>query len=242
MKNKCPKCGAEIQESVKFCPECGTAQKARKQNQKKSVSPDPKATSHSSGSGMNIIYLVTLLSVIVVGIYGYQYVAPENSSDPHANVPGAATTAQTSTFDQEHYQHLLQEVTANPNGLDENVHLANFLFDNQRFREALQYYQTALEINPRNADVLVDAGVSCFNINQFEESKAYFEKALAVNSKHINALYNMGVVSARLGNMQEMTTFWNKLIEVAPQSEQARNAQQMMTQVGNNSEIPNRPE
>ncbi|UCF66022.1 MAG: tetratricopeptide repeat protein [bacterium] len=191
---------------------------------------------------MNIIYLVTLLSVIVVGIYGYRYVAPENSSDPHANVPRATTTAQTPAFDQEHYQHLLEEVTANPNGFDENVHLANFLFDNQRFREALQYYQTALEINPRNADVLVDAGVSFFNLSQFEEAKNYFVKALAVNSKHINALYNMGVVSARLGNMQEMTTFWNKLIEVAPQSEQARNAQQMMTQVGNSSEIPNRPE
>ena len=236
MSNKCPNCGIDIRDAVKFCPECGTAQKVRKQSRKKSGSTNSETASKSSLSGMNIIYLVTLLAVVVVGIYGYRYVAPESSADPHANVPRTVAPAQQPAFDEEHYQHLLQEARANPNGFEENVHLANFLFDNRRFDEALQYYQTALKVNPRDADVLVDAGVSSFNLNKFEEAKTYFEKALTVNGNHINALYNMGVISARLGNMEEMTTYWNKLIEVAPQSEQARNAQQMLIQVRGDSE------
>jgi tetratricopeptide (TPR) repeat protein len=231
MSHKCPQCGTEIRDSVKFCPECGSAQKARKQNQKKADSSPPKTAAKPSSSGMNIIYLVTLLAIVIVGIYGYRYVAPETGSDPHANIPRAVEPAQNSPFDQEHYQHLIEKVNAKPTAFDENVHLANFLFDNQRFEEAIKYYETALKANPRAADVMVDVGVSYFNINQIEKSKTYFENALNTNPQHINALYNMGVVSARLGNMQEMTQYWNRLIEVAPQSEQAQSAKQMLEQV-----------
>lgn len=233
MSHKCPKCGSEVTDTVKFCPECGTAQKSKKQSKKKSATVQSKVIVNQTKSGMRILYLVALLSVVVVGIYGYRYVVPENPPDPHANVPVTAAPAQTPAFDQEHYGHLLERVRANPGGFSENVDLGNFLFDSQKFEEAILYYDKAIEANAKAADVIVDAGVCHFNLDQIDRAKVYFEKALNVDDTHVNALYNMGIVSARLGDMQEMQKFWTKLVEVAPGSQQAQSAQQMLDEMRN---------
>jgi len=233
MNHKCPKCGTEVANAVKFCPECGTAQKTREQNQKKTSTTESKIDKNRTRSGMQILYLVALLAMIVVGIYGYPYVMPENPPDPHADAPATAAPVQTPAFDQEHYGHLLERVRANPDGFAENLDLGNFLYDSQRFEEAIRYYDKAIQANSKAADVIVDAGVSYFNLNQIDRAKSYFEDALEIDDQHVNALYNMGIVSARLGNMPEMEKFWMKLIEVAPGSEQAKNAQQMLDQMRN---------
>lgn len=235
MNHKCPKCGTEVANTVKFCPECGTMQKTGKQSKKKTATSKNKVDENLARSGMRILYLVALLSMIVVGIYGYRYVVPENLPDPHTNVPATPAPVQTPVFDQEHYGHLLERVQANPGGFEENLDLANFLFDNQKFDEAILYYDKALQANPKATDVIVDAGVSCFNLNQIDKAKTYFEKALEIDGQHVNALYNMGIVSARLGDMPGMQKFWMKLVEVAPRSEQAENAQQMLDQMRNSN-------
>ncbi len=179
-------------------------------------------------SGHNILYLVAILSLLVAAFYGYRYVKPLSKPDPHAKMP---MSSQIRKFDQEHYQHLQDNLKSNPDGFKENVDLANFLFDNQRHEEALNYYLRALQIDPHQPDVLVDAGVSYFNLRKLDEARDYFEKALEIDNKHINALYNMGVVSAQMGNMTQMIAFWERLIEVAPESEQAKAAKQMLEDV-----------
>jgi len=71
-------------------------------------------------------------------------------------------------------------------------------------------------------------------LKRFSEAKTYFEKALKLKEDHVNALYNMGVVSAQLGEMPQMLEYWERLIAVAPETEQARAAKQMMDQVAGN--------
>lgn len=233
MNHKCPKCGTEVTNTVKFCPECGTAQKTGKKSKNIAMTSKTKVDENRTRSGMRILYLVALLSVIVVGIYGYRYVVPENPPDPHANVPATTAPMQTPEFDQEHYGHLLERVQANPGGFAENVDLGNFLFDSQRFEEAILYYDKAIEANAKAADVIVDAGVCYFNLDQVDKAKIYFGNALEIDGQHVNALYNMGIVSARLGDMPEMQKFWTKLVEVAPGSQQAQTAQQMLDEMRN---------
>jgi cytochrome c-type biogenesis protein CcmH/NrfG len=231
MKYKCPKCGAEITENVKFCPECGTAQKSRKKVVKSAAQPAKPVHKPSLFKGINLIYLVMLLSLVVVGVYGYRYVKPVNNTDPHASLQQAGRPA----FDQTHYQHLLDNLKANPDGLEENVELGNFLFDNQRFNEAIPYYKKALEIKAAAPDIIVDAGVCYYNLKQFEQAKDYFEKALALDKNHVNALYNLGIVSAQLGEMPKVVEYWERLIQVAPESEQAQAAKRMIDQIRNST-------
>jgi tetratricopeptide (TPR) repeat protein len=233
MNHKCPNCGREVEDQVKFCPDCGTAQKSRKKETRSAAAAQPKLPSRKL-AGANILYLVALLSLIVVAIYGYRYVKTDTPTDPHANLPEAVQPTQNPMFDQEHFQHLQENLKTNPDGFRENVDLANFLFDNKRFNEAINYYLKAIEINPNQPDILVDTGVSYFELKRFSEAKTYFEKALKLKKDHVNALYNLGVVSAQLGEMPQMLEYWERLIVVAPETEQARAAKQMMDQVAGN--------
>ncbi|MBN2364870.1 MAG: tetratricopeptide repeat protein [Calditrichaeota bacterium] len=234
MNHKCPKCGAELTKNVKFCPECGTAQKSRTKSRETHNRSKRDKKSSRFLSGMNVIYLVILLSLIVVGIYGFRFVKPVKTENPHAGMPGPQQQEPAAISDPQHLQHLRENLEANPDGFRENVEMANFLYDNQRFHEAIPYYIKALEINPRDPNVIVDTGVSYFNIQDYEEAKKYFERALAIDANHVNALYNSGIVSAQLGQMSEMVRYWEQLITVAPNSNQAQNARQIMDQVRDN--------
>ncbi len=234
MSHKCPKCNAEIGDAVRFCPECGTAQKSRSGKKKTGKAAPEKIKKPVLLSGMNVIYLVMLASIIVVGFYGFPYVVPENNSDPHGNMQAGSQQTESPLSNPEHFQHLQENLSANPDGFRENVEMANYLYDNQRFEQALPYYRKALEINPGVPDVIVDAGVSYFNLQDYEVARQYFERALEVDGSHVNALYNMGIVSAQLGDMSGMQKYWDRLLEVAPNSNQARNARQIMDQVRDN--------
>lgn len=228
MNHKCPNCGVEVAEHVKFCPNCGTAQKSKKKFPLPTAEKEGTKKETLRLSGQNILFLVTILSLLVAALYGYRYIRPLPKVDPHAKMP---ITGQVSQFDQEHYQHLQENLKAKPDGFKENVDLANFLFDNQRYEEALIYYLQALQIDPNQPDVLVDAGVSYFNLKKLDEARTYFEKALKIDSQHLNALYNMGIIYAQLGNMSQMREYWERLMALAPESAQAKSAKQILDSV-----------
>jgi cytochrome c-type biogenesis protein CcmH/NrfG len=233
MKYKCSNCGAEFSKQVKFCPECGTAQKISKSPAGKIGKEAKTGKASYKMEGRNIIFVVALVSLIIVGFYGYPYITPPRPASSQENTSSKTPTQSQNAFDEQEYQHLKSHVQENPNDFTANVNLGNFLFDNQRFEEALVYYRAAVQINPQAADVLVDAGVSHFNLDQLEKAGEYFERALAVDENHINALYNMGVISARMGSMENMRKYWDRLIKVAPQSQQAQSARQMLSQFSN---------
>jgi cytochrome c-type biogenesis protein CcmH/NrfG len=232
MNHKCIKCGIDIPVEMKFCPECGTAQRSKKvAKDKKSETPkQDKGT--KPFSGRNLLYIVALLSIVVVGIYGYRYfIPPDRTANPHVHSENTEPQPRQPVFDQDTYNQLQSRLAANPDGFEENVDMGNFLFDSGRFEQAITYYQKALSIRSDVADVIVDIGVSHFNIQQYEKARAYFEQALQVNPEHPNALYNLGVVSAQTGNMSAMMDSWERLIEVAPESAPAQTAKRMIEQV-----------
>ena len=184
MKYKCTKCGSEISQQVKYCPECGTAQKTARKRAGKSEEVVKSSDKSFKMEGKNIIYVVALISIIIVGFYGYPYVTPPEQANPHDQNTVQAPAQSQNSFNQEEYNHLKAHVVEDPSDFSANVNLANFLFDNQRFNESLIYYNAAIQINPEVADVLVDAGVSHFNLEQFEKSREFFEKALAIDKNH----------------------------------------------------------
>jgi cytochrome c-type biogenesis protein CcmH/NrfG len=233
MSLKCPKCGIQVTGAVKYCPECGTAIKSVKQSKTDAKKTRPVPEKKTGMRGYNVIYLVLLISLIIVGFYGYRFVAPKKNENPQVHTNEAAPPQQSPVFDQNMYNQLKSQVEANPNDIQANINLGNFLFDSKRFDEAIGYYKKALEKSPDNPDVLVDAGVCDFNMQRYSEAKSYFKKALDIDPKHANALYNLGVVSAQEGDMNGMLAAWEKLIEVAPESEPAQTARQMIDQVKN---------
>jgi len=226
MNKKCIKCGKIIPEDAKYCPFCGSDLKISSQKKSKKQKSEPSRKPSSSRN--NFIYMVALISIIITAIYGYKYFIPPENQHVHTH---QMNPNQPRPIDQNKLNKLKAQLNANPNGVAENVNLGNFLFDNQRYEEALIYYNKAIELDGKNPDVIVDAGVCYFNLRNFNESIKYFEKALKINPKHPNALYNLGIVKSQTGDMQGMLEAWNTLIKVAPESGPAHKAKLMVDQI-----------
>jgi cytochrome c-type biogenesis protein CcmH/NrfG len=229
MSDKCVKCGTPVPHKAKYCPECGAEHKVKNGSEIKLNNSESEKSNSTLLKGYQIIYLVTIISLIVVGFYSYKFIVPNNNINPHNHGENFSGEQQTILND------LKKAIDLNPGGFQENVDLGNFLFDSQRYDEALIYYLAALKTNPQSSDVLVDVGVCHFNMQQYDQARDYFKKALDIDGKHQNALYNFGVVSAKLDDMPAMREAWEKLIEVAPESDPARAAKQMLEEIKNSS-------
>ncbi len=225
MNKTCPGCGASVPADARFCPKCGMELEIVKKE--KSESQGKGASISFIKDKYNWIYLVLLVSLVIVGFFNYPYLVtpPRQAAHIHSQTP------QLSPEDQKQYDQIKAMLEENPNGVEENIHMGNFLFDHERYSEAMEYYQKALSLDPRNTAVIVDLGVCYFNLGQFDEAEAQFKKALEIDDKQPNALYNLGVVYAQRGDMDAMMNVWHKLIEVAPNSGPAQTAKQMIEQV-----------
>ncbi len=235
MVQKCPKCGTELPGNAKFCPECGSERSGQRKVPGKPSAERPVKSFTEAMRGYNLLYIVALVALITVGVYSYRFFLPPAVDNPHAGQEMMAQ--QAPPIDQARLNDLKARVAENPEDLQANLDMGNFLFDNSRYEEALKYYQKVLEKEPENADVVVDLGVCYFNLQNLQQAEAEFSRALEINGEHPNALYNLGVVSAQQGDMQGMLTAWEKLIEVAPESGPAQTAKQMIDQVRNSESV-----
>ena len=76
------------------------------------------------------------------------------------------------------------------------IRLGNLLMDTNRFGEAIDSYQKALDIDPGNVDVRVDMGVCYRNTGKPEIAVKEFRKAIEINPSHVNAHKNLAIVLA----------------------------------------------
>ena len=123
-------------------------------------------------------------------------------------------------------------VLQDPKNHDAWVVLGNHYFDTHQHQKAAVAYGKALALKPNNPDVLTDQGVMFKDMGQFDKAIANFKKANQLDPKHAQSLFNIGVVYASdLNKPDEAMKAWKKLIEVAPASPQAAQAQQGLAQL-----------
>jgi cytochrome c-type biogenesis protein CcmH/NrfG len=133
---------------------------------------------------------------------------------------------------QAHIARLETAVLANPKDHDAWVALGNEYFDTHQAQKAVGAYEKALTLKPDDPNVLTDQGVMFRQLGQFEKAVATFQKANKLQPSHAQSLFNLGVVYANdLKKPDEAAKAWNKVIALAPGSEQAAQARQMLSQV-----------
>lgn len=124
-------------------------------------------------------------------------------------------------------------VARDPKNLRSWVTLGNDYFDTHQYQKAVESYGRALELDPNNADVLTDQGVMYRNLGQFDRAIANFEKASKVAPQHVQSLFNLGVVYQNdLKDNAKAAAAWNRVIQIAPNSPQARDAQAAIAALG----------
>jgi cytochrome c-type biogenesis protein CcmH/NrfG len=130
-------------------------------------------------------------------------------------------------LDQNRVAQLEGEAKADPRNADVRAQLGNLYFDSERFEDAARWYEAALAIDPRNVNVSTDLGIVYYYTNQPDRALAQFDKSLALDPSHSKTLLNVGVVRAwGKQDLDGAAQAWERVVQVAPNSEEARRARQ----------------
>jgi cytochrome c-type biogenesis protein CcmH/NrfG len=123
-------------------------------------------------------------------------------------------------------------VLTDPKNHDAWAALGNEYFDSHQPQKAVTAYARALALKPNDPNVLTDQGVMYRELGQFDKAIANFQQANKLDPNHLQSLINIGVVySSNLDKPAEAAKAWNKIIALAPNSEQAAQARQMLSQL-----------
>jgi len=154
---------------------------------------------------------------------------PAVPGQPPAGMPGVA---MPSPDQAQQVAQLEMMVLQDPKNHDAWVVLGNQYFDTHQHQKAIDAYGKALALKPDNPDILTDQGVMYRDIGQFDKAVANFKRASQVAPTHSQSLFNLGVVYEHdLKKPDEAAKAWKKVIEVAPTSPQAAQAQQALAKL-----------
>lgn len=151
----------------------------------------------------------------------------DTAEQQSAPVPQQADA--TVPLDESRVATLRKAAEENPRDAGSRVQLGNMYFDAGRFPEAARWYEDALKIDPRDPDVSTDLGIAYYYTNQPDRALAQFEHSLQLDPKHSKTLLNVGVVRAfGKQDLEGAAKAWRRVLEVAPDSPEARAARQAL--------------
>jgi tetratricopeptide (TPR) repeat protein len=73
--------------------------------------------------------------------------------------------------------------------------LSSFLFSLERYDEARDYVEGALEEQPDDIELLMRLGACCYRTNDFHAAQACFERVLKLDASHVVARENLTAVA-----------------------------------------------
>lgn len=146
--------------------------------------------------------------------------APPAAASTPAGAPGAAQAPPP--LDESRAAALKVTADRNPADAETRVQLGNVYFDAERYTDAIQWYDAALEVNPKDINASTDLGIAYYYSNKPDLALAQFEKSLAIDPKHAKTLLNVGIVRAfGKEDLEGAAAAWQKVIDLAPGSPEA---------------------
>jgi tetratricopeptide (TPR) repeat protein len=150
------------------------------------------------------------------------------------NAPASPPQSAPPALDQSRVAALEAAAERNPKDAASRVEVANLYFDAERFAEAARWYEAALAIDPRNVNASTDLGITYYYMKQTDRALAQFDRSLRIDPKHSKTLMNIGIVRAfGKEDLEGAAEAWQRLIEIAPDSEEARRARQAIQALKN---------
>jgi len=131
---------------------------------------------------------------------------PQDLPEGHPPIDSAAIIKQ------------LEDMAAqNPKDPDVRLKLANFLYDQKQYSNAIEWYQRALELDPKNVDARTDLGTSYFYMGRPQDALREYSKALEIDPQHEQTLVNAIVVNVKgTHDLAAAQTAWDHLYKLNP--------------------------
>jgi TPR repeat protein len=126
-------------------------------------------------------------------------------------------------------KQLEAEAEQNPEDPDISLRLANLLYDQRQYRQAIEWYQKSLAINPKNVDARTDLGTAYYYIGQTGEALKAYSQSLAIDPDHKLTLLNVIVVNLeRTHDIAAARRAWDRLHKLDPTNPAVQNLKQKL--------------
>ena len=109
--------------------------------------------------------------------------------------PGDLPAGHPPVDDATMMKFLEDEASEKPTDPAPSLKLANFLFDKQKFSDAVPWYQKSLTLDPANVNARTDLGTAYFDLGHPQEAVKEFNQSLKIDPNHQPTLFNLIVVS-----------------------------------------------
>jgi tetratricopeptide (TPR) repeat protein len=167
-------------------------------------------------------------ALLIVAVLFYFIVVKRNEPNPMTS--GSATQNAVSPTLVQDIEQLRKTVDSDSTNTGAILRLANLLHDGKFMDQAIIYYRKYLALNEKDPDARTDLGICYFEHGDKDKAIAEIQKALTYAPKHQLALFNLGIVNLSRGNLEEASDWFRKCIDVAPGTETARRAQELISQ------------
>lgn len=156
--------------------------------------------------------LITALIFTAVGfVAGYVYTKQVGEGNPRTTLQQPAVPGENrGDLPEGHppvdvaqrWLALEQQAQTQPDDPKTLLELANFLYDIQRWEEAVVWYDRALKLDPVNADARTDLASCKLRLGRFDEAITGYTRALKDEANKPQALY--GLALARLRGKKDL--------------------------------------
>ncbi len=112
---------------------------------------------------------------------------------------------------------LQDEAAQNPKDPAPALKLANYLYDQRKFEQAIDWYQKVVALDPKNVSARTDLGTSYYNVGRPQEALGEFRRSLEIDPKHEQTLFNSIVVNLQgTHDLAAAQQAWDRLHAVSP--------------------------
>jgi tetratricopeptide (TPR) repeat protein len=91
----------------------------------------------------------------------------------------------------------------------------------EKFADAIGYFQLVLELIPFHTKALYNSGFAYQNLSEYKSAINCYKCLLELEPDHLDALNNLGVVYKRIHKLAEAEQYFYKVLEVDPKSTNA---------------------
>jgi tetratricopeptide (TPR) repeat protein len=88
--------------------------------------------------------------------------------------------------------------------------------DEQRFAQALKYFDQAAELNPEYAEIFNNRGLTYAALNDYTAAERDFQKAIALDPKYTDAHNNLGALYFNRGDYSAAAEWYEKAQKLSP--------------------------
>ncbi len=140
-----------------------------------------------------------ILGIILGATTGYIFAFYQVES---ATPPTLPPSARSSSVPQGHpslnpedvRRKVDEELAKNPKNTEIMTLYANFLFNQGKFTEAVEWFEKALTVDPDNLNVHTDLATALWNSGQKDKALVQYQQILKRDPKNIPTLHNMVIV------------------------------------------------